>query len=94
MSLDAEIGLVFTRLRTKLILYIKNTDPFNRARSKSNAVEDYSDYEDGVESVDRMSEDDADRSLIQPEFLARVRLLVLKKLTISKTDGGKFEFTI
>jgi hypothetical protein len=94
MSLDAEIGLVFTRLRTKLILHIKNTDPFNRTRSKASAIEDYSEYEDGVESVDRMSEDGTDRNLVQPEFLARVRLLVLKKLTITKSGDSRFEFTI
>lgn len=95
VSIDAEVGLVFSKLRgTRMIFSLKNTDPFQLKHKFYSEEEEYSEAEEFLDSHTSYVDDvESDSKYNSPNFRMRVRLLVMKKLKIEK-KGDKYEFTI
>lgn len=84
-SLDADVGIVMNEIKAKLLITLGNTDPHLKP-IKVTEDEGKGDLEE-LES-DRVSDRTGDR------FVTHVRLLVTRKMTISKLTNEKFEITL
>lgn len=94
MSLDADVGLVFSKLRgTRMIFELKNTDPFQLLNKYHTEEGEHLESEDYLDSHTSSVFADEEMTHNQPNFRLRVRLLVMKKLKIEKR-GNKWEFSV
>lgn len=85
MSYNGDVGIILKRLNAKL--YCKIAD--NNILS-----ENYDEHEDD-ENENEENETHKSQVIVKsPEFLTRVRLLVVRKFTIEKTDDNKYKFEI
>jgi len=94
MSMDAEVGLVLSKLKAKMFFKLKNPEHFQESKPhcelESETTADEEEYIDShVSYVDDISES----KYTSPNFRMRVRLLITKKMVIEK-KGDKYEFSI
>lgn len=84
-----EVGVTFSKMDAKLICKIADNDIYNIAYKPDMNINP--DIEN--ESFDYIMKDEIETKE-SPKFIIRSRLLVLKKILISKNDEGKFEFSL
>ena len=91
---DGEVGVVLSKLNAKLICKISNNDIRNMvyredANMNNNVENESFDYLlDDHEPIEPLKIKDS------PNFITRVRLLVLKKLTMTKNPSGDYTFAL
>ncbi len=82
INYNGEVGVVLSALNAKLICKIANNDIREMIYKEDNLNNDIE-----TESLDLLEEHEPEKKE-SPKFITRVRLLVLKKFTITKTDQG------
>ncbi len=88
---DGEVGVVLSELNAKLICKIANND----IRDMIYKEDTYINPDNDTESFDCLLEDHEEYKIKEsPKFITRVRLLVLKKFTISKNADGLYQYAL
>lgn len=82
-TMDADIGIVFSGLKAKLLVSINNTDIFLKPVKTDFNIDEIDNLED------EYSHTESDKS--DPLFNLQVRLLVQRKFTLKKKEDGKYK---
>jgi len=88
---DPDVGVVLSVHKAVLSVKIADTDIYKIAPQTEDSIEDVDVFEEGVSVLSQAPNTPA---IVTPKFIPRVRLLVLRKYTITFNDKGLASFDI
>lgn len=93
-SFDADIGLVYAGMNAKLQCYIDNNNIFMNSYKGEEEDEEEGDEEEEKNDKKEEEEVSSPPEDISPNFITRVRLLVMRKFTVTESSDGSYKFLI
>lgn len=93
-STDADVGIVFAGIKSKLSVLIANNNIFLASCHEADHHDELVDVSDPEDDLSERMADDTPGDDDSPRFITRVRLLLMKKITITKIDDKTYSFQL